>query len=96
VRGSLFYGLKGRMVSGVAGFAGILSAAVSAAQQANLVSLFPPHFNKWFTVAAGVSFFFTLFNERIQGGASRANVRQAAEFADRKNLIEETNKRENL
>lgn len=89
MRGSFTYGLKGRLTAGVVGFAGILSAAVSAAQQANLVSIFPAEYNKYFTGAAMISLFFTLFSERIQGGASKPEVRAAAQSSDDKNASEE-------
>lgn len=92
MNGTIFYGLKGRVISGVAGLAGILSAAVAAAQQANLVSIFPAQYNKWFTAAAVVSLFFTMFSERIQGGASNPQVRIAAQESDNKNELEKTNK----
>lgn len=91
MNGSVFYGLKGRLVSAVAGVAGILSAAVSAAQQASLVSIFPPDYNKWFTATAVVSLFITMFSERIQGGASKPEVRIAAQQSDNKNELERTN-----
>lgn len=87
-----FHGTRGRIVSGIAGFAGVLSGAVSAAQQANLVSIFPPAYNKYFGAVAVVSLFITMFSERLQGGASKPEVRAAAESADRKAAIEELNK----
>jgi len=92
MNGTFFYGLKGRLTSGIVGFAGILSGAVSAAQQANLVSIFPSAYNKYFTAAAIVSIFFTLFSERLQGGASNPKVRQEAEKSDQQNAKEELNR----
>jgi hypothetical protein len=92
MKGSLFYGLKGRVISGVAFIAGALSAAVAAAQQASLVSIFPAQYNKWFTAAAVISLFVTAFSERVQGGASKPDVRIAAQQSDNKNEIEATNK----
>ena len=86
------YGTQGRIVSGIAGFAGVLAGAVSAAQQANLVSIFPPSANKYFTAAAIVSLFVTMFSERLQGGASKPDVRAAAQKADDKNALEQLNK----
>ena len=91
MNGALFYGLKGRMISGIAGVAGALSAAVAAAQQANLVSIFPPQYNKWFTAAAVVSLFVTMFSERIQGGASSPEIRAQAAASDKKNEKEALN-----
>lgn len=81
------YGTKGRIISGIAGFAGILAAAVSASQQANLISIFPSEYNKWFAAVAIVSLFITLFSERLQGGASNPEVRAAAETSDRRNEL---------
>jgi hypothetical protein len=85
------YGTQGRIVSGIAGFAGVLAAIVSAAQQANLVSIFPPSANKYFTAAAVVSLFVTMFSERLQGGASKSDVRVAAQKADDKKLLDKIN-----
>lgn len=90
--GTIFYGLKGRVISGVVGFSGILAAAVSAAQQAQLVSILPPQYNKYLTAAAVISLFFTIFSERITGGASKPEVRQAAANSDAKNDLEAMNK----
>jgi hypothetical protein len=91
MNGTFFYGLKGRLTSGIVGFAGILSGAVSAAQQANLVSIFSNKYNKYFTAVAIISIFFTLFSERLQGGASNPQVRFAAQQSDNKNALERTN-----
>jgi hypothetical protein len=89
--GKLTYGPKGRLISAIAGFAGILSAAVSASQQASLVSIFPSEYNKYFAGAAIISIFITLFSERIQGGASKPEVREAARASDVKNAREDLN-----
>lgn len=89
MRGSIFYGSKGRAVSAVAGFAGVLAALVAAAQQTNLFSLFPPSWTPYITALPIVSLFFTVFAERLQGGASRPDVRLAAERADQKYAREE-------
>ena len=86
------YGTRGRIVSGIAGFAGVLAGAVSAAQQANLVSIFPSSANKYFSAAAIVSLFITMFSERLQGGASNPDVRAAAQKADDKAALDELNK----
>jgi hypothetical protein len=89
--GTWFYGAKGRLVSGVAFIAGVLSGAVSAAQQTNLISIFPQSYNKYFGIVALVSLFFTAFNERLQGGASKPEVRAAAAASDKKNEKEAMN-----
>ena len=89
--GKLTYGPFGRLVSGIAGFAGILAALVAAAQAANLFSLFPPKYTPIVTAIPIVSLFFTLFSERLQGGASKPEVREAAKKSDIKNAREELN-----
>lgn len=86
------HGLQGRIISGIAGFAGVLAAVVSAAQQANIISIFPSQYNKYFTGLAVVSLFVTMFSERLHGGASKPEVRAAAEAADEKKLLDQTNK----
>ena len=90
--GSIFYGLKGRVISGIVGFAGVFAAAVSAAQQANLISILPPQYNKYLSAAAIISLCITLFSERLQGGASKPEVRQAAANSDAKNDLEAMNR----
>jgi hypothetical protein len=91
INGTIFYGPKGRLVSGVAAFAGVFAAAVAAAQQANLFSLFPQKYAPYVIAAPIISLFFTSFAERIQGGASKQSVRIAAQISDNKNEIEATN-----
>lgn len=88
MNGSLFYGLKGRLISGIAGFAGVLAAFVAAAQAANLFTLFPPKYTPIIAAIPIVSLFFTLFSERLQGGASKPEVRAEAEASDNKNKRE--------
>jgi hypothetical protein len=88
----MLYGTQGRIISGLVGFAGVLAGAVSAAQQANLVSIFPPEANKYFAGAAVLSLFITMFSERLQGGASKLEVRVAAAASDAKNEREAMNR----
>jgi hypothetical protein len=85
------YGTRGRIVSGIAGIGGGLAAIVSAAQQAELVSILPPEWNKYLTGLAVVSLFITMLSERLQGGASQPAVRKAAEKSDEKNAREMLN-----
>lgn len=92
MNGSIFYGLKGRVISGIAGFAGVLSAFVAAAQQAGLFTLVPAKYTPIMIAIPIVSLFFTLFSERLQGGASRQEIREAAHKADIKNEMELLNK----
>jgi hypothetical protein len=89
--GKLTYGPFGRLISGIAGFAGIFAAFVASAQAANLFSLFPPKYTPIVVAIPIVSLFFTLFSERLQGGASNPEVRKAAEKSDQKNAIQEMN-----
>jgi beta-lactamase regulating signal transducer with metallopeptidase domain len=82
------YGFQGRMISLIAAIAGILSAFVAAAQAANLFSLVPEKY-AWFVTAIPIfALFFTVFSERIQGGASSPEVRKAAAASDKKNAEE--------
>ena len=92
MRGSLFYGPKGRLASGVAATAGILAAVIAAAQDANLFSLFPPRFAPYVIAAPILAIFFTALSERIQGGASNPEVRNAAHKADIENELKAINK----
>jgi hypothetical protein len=88
----MLYGFQGRLISGIAGFAGVLAGLVAAAQQADLVSIFPPQYNKYFAMLSVVSLFITMFSERLQGGASKPEVRDAAEASDKKKALEDLNK----
>lgn len=92
MNGSVFYGPKGRVVSGIAGAAGVLAALLTAAQQADLFSLVPPKYTPYITAVPIISLFFTLFSERLQGGASRLDVRIAAHKADIKNELDQVNR----
>lgn len=77
------YGLKGRVISAIAVIAGVLSAFVAAAQQANLFSLLPQRY-LWIATALPIlALFFAGFSERIQGGASIQQVRIDAANADK-------------
>lgn len=82
------HGINGRVVAAIAALAGVLSAFVASAQAANLFSLVPEKY-AWVTIALPiVSLFVVGFSERIQGGASKPEVRAAAEQSDRKNAAE--------
>lgn len=86
MNGSIFYGLKGRVISGIAAFAGVMAAFVAAAQAANLFTLFPEKYTPIISAIPIVSLFFTLFSERLQGGASKPEVRAAAQASDNNNF----------
>lgn len=92
MRGSIFFGFKGRVTSGIAAFAGVLAAFVAAAQQTELFRIFPPKYTPYITAIPIVSLFFTVFSERLQGGASKPEVRAAAQLADQKNAMDQFNK----
>lgn len=80
----MLYGIQGRTISAIAAIAGVLSAIVAAAQVSNIFTLVPQKYT-WIVVAIPiVSLFVTTFSERLQGGASKPEVRAAAESADRK------------
>lgn len=85
------YGFQGRVISAIAGTAGVLSALATAAQQANLLSIVPPKYAWTLPTVSIVGLFLTLFSERVTGGASLPSVRAAAESSDRKNEREAMN-----
>lgn len=80
--GSITYGAFGRLASGIAGFAGILSALATAAQQANLFSIVPEKYAWVLPTISIIALFLTVFSERVQGGASQPAVRAEAKAAD--------------
>lgn len=92
MRGSLTYGPKGRLVSGIAAGCGICAAVIAAAQDANLFRLFPQKYAPYVIAAPAAALFFTSLAERIQGGASKQEVRVAAHKADVENDLKEINK----
>lgn len=85
MNGSLTYGPMGRLISALA----IVSAFVGALESSGYVALLPERY-RWVgivvtltgLVVAGVS-------ERLQGGASKPEIRLAAEHSDQKNAREE-------
>lgn len=88
MNGTFTYGPMGRWISALA----IVSAIIAALESSGYVAFLPEKY-KWIgivvtlagLVVAGVS-------ERLQGGASKPEVRSAAEQADRKNALELANK----
>lgn len=91
---ALFYGPKGRFVSGVAGAGVIASATLFSLQQSGVFALIPPKYTWIQGVVTAILIFVTLFSERIQGGASNPDVRDAAQASDTKNLYKQMNKGE--
>jgi hypothetical protein len=85
--GSLTYGTKGRVISALA----IVSAFVGALQASGFINLLPPDY-AWIGLAVTASgLLIAGFSERLQGGASKPEVRQQAENSDQKNAREELN-----
>lgn len=88
MNGTFTYGPMGRLISALA----IVSAFIAALESSGYVAFLPEKY-KWIgivvtlagLVIAGVS-------ERLQGGASKPEVRIAAQQSDNKNALELTNK----
>lgn len=88
MNGTITYGPMGRLISALA----IVSAFIAALESSGYVAFLPEKY-KWIgivvtlagLVVAGVS-------ERLQGGASKPEVRIAAQQSDNKNALELTNK----
>lgn len=90
MNGAFTYGPKGRLISVMA----VISIVIGALQASNVLTLLPPNYAK--IVGLGVVFvgaIVTGCSERIQGGASKREVRIAAQESDNKNAAENpTNK----
>ena len=78
--GSIFYGNIGRILSGIS----YVSMIIVAMQVGGMMQFMPPKAAA-FILALGAT--LTAFSERIQGGASKPEVRAAAESSDRKNEV---------
>lgn len=77
------YGIKGRIISGLA----IVSAFLGSLESANVVTVLPDKY-KWIgLVATFGGLIIAGFSERLQGGASKPEVRDAAAASDRKKEI---------
>lgn len=88
MNGSLFYGPKGRLISALA----IISAFIGSLQASGVLVLLPPEYSKLGLIITAAGLFVAGFSERIQGGASKPEVRVAAQQSDNKNEPEFTNK----
>ena len=75
--GSLLYGTIGRIISG----ASYVSMLIVAMQIGGMFQFMPPKVAA-FILALGAT--LTAFSERLQGGASKPEVRAAAEAGDQK------------
>lgn len=88
MNGSIFYGAKGRLISALA----IISAFIGALQSSGMLNLLPPKYSWVGLVVTAGGLLIAGFSERLQGGASKPEVRIAAQRSDNKNEIEATNK----
>lgn len=84
MNGSLFYGPAGRLISVLA----IVSAFIGALQSSGFLSLLPPKYSWVGLIVTAAGLFVAGFSERIQGGASRSEIRMAASKSDQKNAEE--------
>jgi hypothetical protein len=87
MRGSLTYGPKGRLASALA----IILAFIGALQASNILTLLPPRYSNVGLIVTFVGLLVAGFSERIQGGASKPEVRAAAQSADDRNATAEAN-----
>jgi hypothetical protein len=86
--GNLTYGTKGRVISALA----IASAFVGALQASGFINLLPPDYAWIGLVVTASGLLVAGFSERLQGGASKPEVRRQAENSDQKNAREELNR----
>lgn len=85
--GGITYGPLGRIVSVLA----IISAFIGSLEASGFVRLLPVKY-AWVGLAVtALGLLIAGFSERIQGGASNPQVRIAAQQADNKNALEQTN-----
>lgn len=87
MNGNLTYGPLGRLVSALA----IISAFVGSLQASGFLALLPPKYSWVGLVVTAAGLLVAGFSERIQGGASKPEVRDAAKNSDAKNAREELN-----
>jgi hypothetical protein len=85
--GKLTYGPFGRLVSALA----IVSAFIGSLQASGFLNLLPPKYSWVGLVATAAGLLIAGFSERIQGGASKPEVRNAAKASDVKNAREDLN-----
>lgn len=78
--GTVLYGTIGRILSGMS----YVSMLIVAMQIGGMFQFMPPKVAA-FVLALGAT--LTAFSERLQGGASKPEVRAAAEASDRKNEV---------
>lgn len=85
MNGTVFYGTLGRIISALS----YVSMLIVAMQIGGMFQFMPPKVAA-FILALGAT--LTAFSERLQGGASKPEVRRAAEVSDEKNLNDQLNK----
>lgn len=88
MNGSLTYGPMGRIISVLA----IVSAFIGSLQASGFLSLLPPKYSWVGLVVTATGLLIVGFSERIQGGASKPEVRAAAEGSDQNNALEQLSK----
>lgn len=84
MNGALTYGPKGRLISALA----IVSAFVGALEASGYVALLPDDYKWAGLVVTAAGLFVAGFSERLQGGASKPEVREQAAASDNKNAQE--------
>lgn len=87
MNGNLTYGPIGRLVSALA----IISAFIGSLQASGMLNLLPPKYSWAGLVVTAAGLLVAGFSERIQGGASKPEVREAAHKSDENNLLEQAN-----
>lgn len=87
MNGSFTYGPTGRLISSLA----IVSAFIGALQSSGFLNLLPPKYSWVGLVVTAAGLLIAGFSERIQGGASKPEIREAAASSDHKNALEELN-----
>lgn len=85
MNGSLLYGPMGRVQATIS----YVVLIIAAMQVGGLFQFLPPKVTA-IIIAAGAT--LTVLSERLQGGASKPDVRSAAEQADKQNAIDELNR----
>lgn len=85
MNGGLTYGPMGRLGSALA----IILAFLGALQASGILSLLPQDYSKAGLIVTAVGLLVAGFSERIQGGASKREVRIAAQQSDNKNAVKQ-------
>ena len=78
MNGKLTYGPLGRLISALA----IVSAFIGSLQASGMLNLLPPKYSWIGLVVTAAGLLIAGFSERIQGGASKPEIREAAQKSD--------------